>query len=207
MDCLLVVGLGNPGLKYENNRHNVGFNVVEALVRRFCGSASCGFQKVQSVAAEVAAFSISDRKVLLLKPLTYMNLSGQAVSSIMNFYKLSLSDLFVFHDDIDLDFLRIKCKIGGGAGGHNGLKSINSCVGKDYCRIRIGVGRPEIKEMVSSYVLQDFSKSEMLSITGLIDDIVDNFEVLIRDYSLFCSNIISKKGSGSIKQAKQTNGA
>ena len=152
---LLFVGLGNPGAKHVGNRHNIGFVIVEAIAKRH------GFgpwrRRFQGVATEGA---IAGERVQLLLPGTFMNESGRAVAEAANFYKLPLSDIAVFHDELDLAPAKVRVKTGGGIAGHNGLRSISSHIGNDYRRVRIGIGHPGVKELVHPYVLSDFSKSE-----------------------------------------------
>lgn len=161
----LIVGLGNPGKQYENNRHNIGFKVIDYLAHKMALPLS---EKVK-FKAEFASGSIRDKKIFLLKPLTYMNLSGQSVAAVANFYKISLDNILVIHDEIDLKFADIRFKQGGGNAGHNGLKSISACVGNEYGRIRIGVGRPQNSNIeIADYVLQDFNPEENTIIENFI---------------------------------------
>lgn len=153
----LIVGLGNPGSKYENNRHNIGFMAADEIVRRF--SLSSWTEKFQG---QISKGSIGSHKVVVLKPQTYMNLSGKSVQQVANFFKIPAENLIVIHDELDLPPLKTRIKSGGGNGGHNGLKSIQQCMGTPhFMRVRLGVGHPGDKSKVSSYVLNDFSKSEM----------------------------------------------
>ncbi|MBO4405209.1 MAG: aminoacyl-tRNA hydrolase, partial [Alphaproteobacteria bacterium] len=133
-DCLLMVGLGNPGSEYRNNRHNVGFQMVEAIAESV---ASCSFRRMSSI-AEVSSCFFEKKKIIFAKPQTFMNLSGRAVRFLIDFYKIPTNKVIIFHDDIDLPFGRVKIKKGGGNGGHNGLKSIDSLAGNDYWRVRVG---------------------------------------------------------------------
>ncbi|MDZ7603170.1 MAG: aminoacyl-tRNA hydrolase, partial [Hoeflea sp.] len=149
---LLIAGLGNPGPQYARNRHNVGFMAVDEIARRHSFS---GFSK--KFRGEIAEGTIADQKVLLLKPMTFMNLSGDSVGDALRFYKLSPADLIVLHDELDIAPGKLKLKTGGGNGGHNGLKSIDAHCGKDYKRLRIGIGHPGHKDRVSPYVLGDFA--------------------------------------------------
>jgi len=173
-DCLLIIGLGNPGRQYEQNRHNVGFIITEAFAEAY---ASSSFKKMMDI-VEVAQISAHGKKCLIARPLTFMNLSGRAVRFLVDFYKIPLDNVMVIHDDIDLPFGRIKIKRGGGNGGHNGLKSIDNLVGNNYWRIRIGVGRPEMKSMVVSHVLGNFSDEEMPTIEKIATEIADNLPTL-----------------------------
>ena len=154
----LIVGLGNPGKKYEKNRHNVGFLTVDYLIDKF---------NATKVSSKFKGELFKSNDFLFLKPNTYMNLSGESVKMVKDFYKLNNDDIIVIHDDIDLKTGALKFKKGGGSGGHNGLKSIDSHIGNDYWRVRIGVGRPERKEEVVNYVLSDFSEDEFECIKKL----------------------------------------
>jgi len=149
---LLIVGLGNPGTPYENTRHNIGFKVIDKLVTDF------GARDVSKNSFQGKLFKTSN--ILFLKPTTFMNLSGQSVQVVKNFYKIDLEDIIVVHDDIDLPFSALRFKNGGGHGGHNGLRSIDAMIGKEYNRVRMGVGKPEHKSQVADYVLHDFSQEE-----------------------------------------------
>jgi PTH1 family peptidyl-tRNA hydrolase len=151
----LIVGLGNPGAKYARNRHNVGFLALDAI------SAAHGFAIWRSkFQGQIAEGRLGAEKVLLLKPETFMNLSGDSVQAALAFHKLAPADLIVLHDEIDLPPGRVRIKTGGGAAGHNGLRSIAGHVGPDFHRVRIGVGHPGDKRLVSNYVLGDFAKDE-----------------------------------------------
>ncbi len=175
MERLLVVGLGNPGSQYKNNRHNAGFQMIEAIVDSV---ASDSFKKMASI-AEISQCFIEDKKVIFAKPLTFVNLSGRAVRFLIDFYKIPINKVIVFHDDIDLPFGRVKIKKGGGNGGHNGLKSIDNLAGSDYWRIRIGLGRPAEKSMVVSYVLGNFIPAELKRLDEIKKIIVENLPILV----------------------------
>jgi peptidyl-tRNA hydrolase, PTH1 family len=172
---LLFVGLGNPGEKYARNRHNIGFMVVDAISKRH------GFppwrRRFQGVAAEGP---LGGERVQLLLPGTFMNESGRAVAEAVHFYKLLLSDVVVFHDELDLPPAKVRVKAGGGVAGHNGLRSITAHIGNDYRRVRIGIGHPGSKELVHPYVLSDFPKSERGWVEALGDIIADNADFLAR---------------------------
>lgn len=174
-NCLLMVGLGNPGPEYKDNRHNVGFQIIEAMAESV---ASGSFRKMASL-AEISSSFFERKKIIFAKPLTFMNLSGRAVRFLIDFYKISISKVVVFHDDIDLPFGRVKIKKGGGNGGHNGLKSIDNLAGNDYWRVRIGVGRPAEKSMVVSYVLGNFSTEEFEKLNVIKKIISENLSILI----------------------------
>ncbi len=160
----LVAGLGNPGGRYARNRHNIGFMAVEAIARRH---RAAGFR--HRFKGELAETSIAGERVLLLKPQTFMNASGESVGEAARFFKLLLSDVIVIHDEIDLRPGKLRVKRGGGNAGHNGLRSIDALFGSDYWRVRIGVGHPGVKELVQPYVLQNFSGEEL---TGWVEPLL-----------------------------------
>jgi len=172
---LLFVGLGNPGANHVGNRHNIGFMVVQAVAKRH--DIGPWRRRFQGIAAEG---SIASERVLLLLPGTYMNESGRAVAETVNFYKLALDQVVVFHDEIDLAPGKVRVKTGGGVAGHNGLRSITSHIGNDYRRVRIGVGHPGVKELVHAHVLSDFAKSERPWVVALCDIIADNAGLLAK---------------------------
>lgn len=172
---LVFAGLGNPGARYANNRHNVGFMAVDAIHRRH------GFPRwTKKFSAENALGEIGGQKVLLLKPQTYMNLSGQAVGEALRFYKLAPSDLTVFHDDLDLAPGKVRIKTGGGNGGNNGLRSIDAHIGRQYRRVRIGIGHPGAKERVTGHVLGEFARADATWLEPLLDAIGENADFLAR---------------------------
>lgn len=170
----LIVGLGNPGKDYIHTRHNIGFDVVDALAHSFMFSS--GKTKFK---ADILEGTIANTKVLALKPQTFMNLSGSSVGEAVRFYKISLEDIIVIQDDIDLELGKLKIKRGGGAGGHNGITSIDSHIGKDYTRLRFGVGHPGQKKQVSSFVLKRFASEQQVVVDQVIDAIVKHFPTLI----------------------------
>jgi len=158
----LIVGLGNPGKKYEKNRHNVGFLAVDYLIQK---------RNARKINSSFKGDLYKTSDFLLLKPSTFMNLSGESVVLVKNYYKIDNEDIIVIHDDIDLKLGALKFKRGGGHGGHNGLKSIDKHIGNDYYRIRIGVGRPKSKEEVIDFVLSDFKEEELECIYPLFEKI------------------------------------
>ena len=181
----IIAGLGNPGRQYQHNRHNIGFMAVDAIQRAH--SFSPWSKKFRS---EIAEGTIAGEKVLLMKPQTYMNLSGDAVGEAMRFYKLAPSDIIVFHDELDLPAAKVRVKVGGGNGGHNGLKSLDAHVGRDYKRVRLGIGHPGVKEMVSNHVLGDFHKVDQEWLEPLLDDIGRHVELLFKgDGSQFMNKL------------------
>jgi len=170
---LLFVGLGNPGPRYAGNRHNVGFMAVQAIARRH--DFPPFRRKFQGVAAEG---EIARKRVLLLLPGTFMNESGRAVAEAARFYKLPVHDVLVFHDEVDLAPAKVRVKVGGGVAGHNGLRSITAHVGNDYKRVRIGIGKPYVKELVPMHVLGDFGKAERAWVDPLCEIMADNAGLL-----------------------------
>ena len=175
----LFVGLGNPGANYTRNRHNVGFMVVDEIARRH------GFGPWRSRSrfhGDVAEGLLDGQQVLLLKPSTFMNVSGHAVRAVLNFYKeLSIRDLSVFHDEIELPPGGFRVKVGGSDAGHNGLRSISENIGSHYRRVRIGVGRPDHKSQVHSYVLNDFALDDLNWLGPMIKAITENIDMLAAD--------------------------
>lgn len=186
----LVVGLGNPGAEYAATRHNVGFMAADELHRRY--NFSPFRAKFDGLIAEG---QIAGEKVYLLKPQTYMNLSGNSVVKAAKFYKILPQNVIVIHDDMDLPTDKIKAKIGGGAGGHNGLKSIDSCITSNYNRIRIGVGHPQNKngEEVINYVLSGFSKADKENISADIDLVCNLIGVLLQSGVAEFSNQLGRE--------------
>ena len=169
----LFVGLGNPGTKYQGNRHNIGFMVVDDIARRH------GFAPWRRrFQGETSEGSLDGERVVLLKPATYMNESGRAVGEAMHFFKMTLGDISVFHDELELPPGKIRVKVGGGIAGHNGLRSISAHAGNDYRRVRIGIGHPGVKDLVHAYVLNDFAKAERPRFEALCDIVADNAGLL-----------------------------
>jgi peptidyl-tRNA hydrolase, PTH1 family len=173
---LLFVGLGNPGPKHASNRHNIGFMAVQAIARRH--ELSPWRRRFQGVAVEG---NIANERILLLLPGTYMNESGRAVGEAANFYKLDTGSIVVFHDEVDLAPAKVRVKVGGGVAGHNGLRSITAHIGNEYKRVRIGIGKPDVKELVPMHVLGDFAKSEWAWVEALCDVMADNAPLLVKD--------------------------
>ncbi|MEB3702476.1 Aminoacyl-tRNA hydrolase [Candidatus Bealeia paramacronuclearis] len=191
MSTPLFVGLGNPGSQYAKTRHNVGFLCVDEMM------SSYGFSAPKSKEGGLLSEGFIDgQKVLIFKPLSYMNLSGSPVGRISQFYKIPTEKIFVFHDDLDLAPGKIKMKQGGGHGGHNGLKSLDSHIGKNYWRIRLGIGHPGHKDMVSDYVLHPFSKKEMMDLGPLLSTIADEAHLLYTHPEQFISRVYHTLGQG-----------
>lgn len=170
----LIVGLGNPGAQYEQNRHNIGFMAVDEIVRRHHFSP---WKKKFS--ALISEGILAGEKVLILKPQTFMNRSGGAVQQAAQFYKIPLDKIWVFHDELDLKKGQFRVKKSGGHGGHNGLRDISSQMGADYGRLRMGIDHPGDKNLVSSYVLKDFPKSDEKWINGMVEAVADHAAMLV----------------------------
>jgi PTH1 family peptidyl-tRNA hydrolase len=172
----LFVGLGNPGAKFAGHRHNIGFMVVDEIARRH------GFAPWRRrFQGETAEGTLDRERVILLRPLTFMNESGRAVQEAANFFKLAAGEITVFQDELELPPAKVRVKVGGGIAGHNGLRSISSHIGNDYRRVRLGIGHPGVKELVHSYVLSDFAKDERPWVEGLREAIADNAGLLATD--------------------------
>jgi peptidyl-tRNA hydrolase, PTH1 family len=200
----LFVGLGNPGSKYQSNRHNIGFMAIDQIAR------SHGFSPWRRrFQGETADGTLDGERITLLKPSTYMNESGRAVQEAANFYKIGHSEIAVFHDEIELPPAKVRVKIGGGIAGHNGLRSISAHIGNDYLRVRLGVGHPGVKELVHSHVLGDFAKLERPWVEALCDVIADNAGLLAKGRDATFANKVhlSMQAKGFLdKDSKQADG-
>jgi PTH1 family peptidyl-tRNA hydrolase len=172
----LLVGLGNPGPRYAHNRHNIGFMAVDTLVRRH---EFAPFRAKFS--GEIAEGTVAGERVLALKPMTFMNLSGESVGACARFFKIEPPEIAVIHDELDLAPGKLRVKRAGGAAGHNGLRSIDDAIGPDYWRVRLGIGHPGAKELVHPYVLQNFDAEEMSWVTPLTDAIAEALPLLVKD--------------------------
>jgi PTH1 family peptidyl-tRNA hydrolase len=177
----LVVGLGNPGREYERNRHNAGFLVADLLADRIGVKFGRHRRAVAEVAEGRLGVGVDAPQLALVKPLTYMNLSGGPVASLAQFYKVEPAQIVAVHDELDLPFGQVRCKVGGGEGGHNGLRSMSKSLStKDYNRVRIGIGRPPGRQDPADYVLSDFSATERKELDFLVDRAADMVESIIR---------------------------
>ncbi len=180
----LICGLGNPGKEYINTRHNIGFKLIDKL------SIFYKFSLLKKDSKkEILKGSIGSSLCLLVKPLKFMNQSGQPIKDVVNFYKIEKDKIYVIHDDLDLQLAKVKIKFGGGNGGHNGISSIDEIIGKNYNRIRIGINHPGQKHLVSNYVLNKFANDEIDLIEAKLNKITDNFEILFSDPALFLTKI------------------
>lgn len=200
---LLVVGLGNPGTEYARNRHNIGFMAADELVRRHSfGPWRAKFQ------GEISEGIIGGAKVLLLKPMTYMNLSGQSVGQAARFLKIPVEDVIVIHDELDLPPGRLRVKRGGGAGGHNGLKSIDQHLGQNYRRVRLGIGHPGDRDRVAGYVLHDFAKADQAWLDPMLDGVAQAFPMLVDgDEAGFMNRVAALTAPAKPKKGKPAEAA
>ncbi|MFE5738723.1 aminoacyl-tRNA hydrolase [Streptomyces celluloflavus] len=180
-DPWLVVGLGNPGPEYTANRHNVGFMVADLLAERMGGRFKAHKARAQVVEGRIGAPGPGSRRVVVAKPLSFMNLSGGPTTALRDFYKVPLANIIAVHDELDIDFGALRLKLGGGDNGHNGLKSITKSLGPDYHRVRFGIGRPPGRMPVADFVLKDFSSVERKELDYFVDRAADAVEALVAD--------------------------
>ena len=182
---LLFVGLGNPNPNNKNNRHNVGFHVIDAINQKYKLS-----KQKPKFKGLLTTGTIEEQKVYAIKPLTFMNSSGVCIKELAEYFKIEVKNIFVFHDDMDIDVGKVKVKFGGSSAGHNGIESIDKNIGKNYSRIRIGVGRPQNNSTGAEHVLDNFSTEEQQSMEGVTKNITESLSVLIKkDLDLFSSKI------------------
>ena len=185
---LLLVGLGNPTPNSHNNRHNIGFKVVDAINQKF------GLSKQKpKFKGLLTTGKIGEKKIYAIKPLTFMNNSGICIRELLEYFKIDAEDVIVFHDDLDVEFGKIKAKFGGSSAGHNGVASIDKFIGKDYSRVRIGIGHPKNEVQVSDHVLQDFNEDEKEELPSITKNITDSLPILIdKKLDLFSSTVNNK---------------
>ena len=186
---LLLVGLGNPGSNYTNTRHNIGFKIIDAINTHFKLS-----KQKPKFKGLLTTGNIEEKKIYAIKPLTFMNNSGTAIKELIDYFKIDAKDVIVFHDDMDIDFGKIKAKFGGTSAGHNGIESIDKFIGKDYSRVRIGIGKPKGKIDTADYVLQNFDEEEIIGIDSVSKNIIDSIKILVeKNLDLFSSTVNNKK--------------
>ena len=185
---LLFVGLGNPTPDSENNRHNVGFKIIDEINKEF--SLSKQKPKFKGL---LTTGNIGSKKVYAIKPLTFMNNSGICIRELIEYFKINAEDVIVFHDDLDIEFGKIKAKFGGSSAGHNGIASIDKFIGKDYSRVRVGTGKPNNGIEVADYVLQNFDEDESVGIQKISKDITESISILVeKKLDLFSSTVNNK---------------
>ncbi|OEJ29578.1 aminoacyl-tRNA hydrolase [Streptomyces agglomeratus] len=177
----LIVGLGNPGPDYAANRHNVGFMVVDLLAERMRAKFKAHKARAQVVEGRMGAPGPANRRVVLAKPQSYMNLSGGPVTALRDFYKVPTANIVAVHDELDIDYGTLRVKLGGGDNGHNGLKSMTKSMGPDYHRVRCGIGRPPGRMQVADFVLKDFSSTERKELDWFVDRAADAVECLVTE--------------------------
>ena len=186
---LLFVGLGNPTPDSENNRHNVGFKIIDAINKKF--NLSKQKPKFKGL---LTTGNIEGEKIYAIKPLTFMNNSGICIRELIEYFKFDAEDVIVFHDDLDVEFGKIKAKFGGSSAGHNGIASIDKFIGKDYSRVRIGIGKPKENIEVGDFVLQNFEEEELAGIEKISNHINEYISILVeKKLDLFSSTVNNNK--------------
>ena len=185
---LLFVGLGNPTPDSENNRHNVGFKIIDSINKKF------GLSKQKpKFKGLLTTGNVADRKIYAIKPLTFMNSSGICIRELIEYFKIDAEDVMVCHGDLDVEFGKIKAKFGGSRAGHNCIASIDKFIGKDYSRVRVGIGKPKENMEVSDYVLQNFDEDEIIGLEKITNDITDSISILVnKKLDLFSSTVNNK---------------
>ena len=182
---LLLVGLGNPGPNNINNRHNIGFKIIDAINKQF--NLSKQKPKFKGL---LTTGNIENKKVYAIKPLTFMNNSGTCIKELIEYFKIDAKNVIVFHDDMDIDLGKVKAKFGGSSAGHNGIESIDKSIGKDYSRVRVGIGHPKDTKKVNKHVLEDFEDNEDEKIDGVTENIVKLLPTLInKEIDIFSSKV------------------
>ena len=184
----LFVGLGNPTPNSENNRHNIGFKIIDAINRKF------GLSKQKpKFKGLLTTGNINEKKIYAIKPLTFMNNSGICIRELIEYFKIDAQNVIVFHDDLDIDFGKIKTKFGGSSAGHNGIESIDRFIGKDYSRVRIGIGKPKTEIAVTDHVLKDFDEDEKEELKKITNSIIKSLSILLdKKLDLFSSTVNDK---------------
>ncbi len=185
---ILLVGLGNPTPDSNDNRHNIGFKIIDEINKKF------GLSKQKpKFKGLLTTGNISNKKVYAIKPLTFMNNSGICIRELIEYFKINVEDVIVFHDDVDIDFTKIKAKFGGSSAGHNGIASIDKFIGKEYSRVRIGIGKPDSKIEVSDFVLTNFTDEEKVKLEKVIQNVIEFMPILMdKKLDLFSSTVNNK---------------
>ena len=185
---LLLVGLGNPNPNNKNNRHNIGFLIIDAINEKYKLS-----KQKPKFKGLLTTGKIDEQKVFAIKPLTFMNSSGVCIKELIEYFKIEPGNVFVFHDDMDITLGKVKTKFGGSDAGHNGIASIDKNIGKQYSRVRIGIGRPQEKSTVTDHVLDDFSADETKTMEDIKKNVTESLSILIKkDLDLFSSKVNQK---------------
>ena len=185
---ILFVGLGNPSPDNENNRHNIGFKMIDVINQKF--SLSKQKPKFKGL---LTTGNIGNKKVYAIKPLTFMNNSGICIRELIEYFKIDSENVIVFHDDLDVDLGKIKAKFGGSSAGHNGIESIDKFIGKDYSRIRIGIGKPNDKNDAAEHVLNNFDEEEKIELENITKNIANSLPILLdKKLDLFSSAVNNK---------------
>jgi len=185
---ILLVGLGNPTPNSQDNRHNIGFRIIDAINQKFRLS-----KQKPKFKGLLTTGDISNKKIYAIKPLTFMNNSGICIRELIEYFRIDVEDVIVFHDDLDIDFGKIKAKLGGSSAGHNGIASIDKFIGKEYSRVRVGIGKPETKISASDYVLNNFNDEEKIELEKITTNIIDSMPILIdKKLDLFSSTVNNK---------------
>ena len=185
---ILFVGLGNPTPDSENNRHNIGFKMIDSINKKF--NLSKQKPKFKGL---LTTGNIGEKKVYAIKPLTFMNNSGMCIRELIEYFKIDAEDVVVFHDDLDIEFGKIKAKFGGSSAGHNGIASIDKFIGKEYSRVRIGIGKPKNDMEIADYVLQNFNEDESVGIEKTLNNITESISILVeKKLDLFSSTVNNK---------------
>ncbi len=185
---ILLVGLGNPTPNSQDNRHNIGFRIIDAINQKFKLS-----KQKPKFKGLLTTGDISNKKIYAIKPLTFMNNSGICIRELIEYFRIDVEDVIVFHDDLDIDFGKIKAKLGGSSAGHNGIASIDKFIGKEYSRVRVGIGKPETKISASDYVLNNFNDEEKIELEKITTNIIDSMPILIdKKLDLFSSTVNNK---------------
>ena len=182
---ILLVGLGNPTPDSNDNRHNIGFKIIDAINQKFALS-----KQKPKFKGLLTTGNIANKKVYAIKPLTFMNNSGICIRELIEYFKINAEDVIVFHDDLDIDFTKIKAKFGGSSAGHNGIASIDKFIGKEYSRVRVGIGKPDKKVEASDFVLANFTDEEKEKLEVVINNIIESMPILIdKKLDLFSSTV------------------
>ena len=185
---ILLVGLGNPTPDSNDNRHNIGFKIIDAINQKFALS-----KQKPKFKGLLTTGNIEKQKIYAIKPLTFMNNSGMCIRELIEYFKIDAANVIVFHDDLDIELGKIKAKFGGSSAGHNGIASIDKFIGKDYSRVRVGIGKPIGKIEVADFVLQNFTEEEIIEIEKVSEDITDSISILIKKkLDLFSSTVNNK---------------